>query len=215
MQGKLIVLDGIDGTGKTGQVKLLLEAFEFAGFKSVTAKLPWKDGSSFGVIESAKAGRLGSLTREAVASLYCINYAEALESIRQEFEKGTHVILQRYVGAIAAHQSSGLQSREDRIAFYKKVENLAYTTFSLPKADLNIILDMGESLAHKNIRKKNSPRQDQSLSQLEKMRKSYAEMAELLPNTKLIKCSQDGAVIDEDVIHNQIWQMVRRLALKI
>ena len=40
------------------------------------------------------------------------------------------------------------------------------------------------------------------------------EIARLFPNTKLVECVQGGALLSPEEIHNKVWELVRRIALK-
>jgi dTMP kinase len=212
MSGKLIVIDGIDGSGKTEQIQRLQEALEFSDFQVSLAKFPDHDSHSGKLIAELLESK-EKLKPEATAILHAVNHTELAGEIKKELALGKIVIVQRYVLANLVHNSMNFLTKEDRVKFYKWLDHLEFGIFGIPKPDLNIILDMGETLAHKNIREAHKPRENQSVNYLEKCRKIYLEVAKLLPNTKLVECSKNGEMLSLDAIHNQIWEIVRRLVL--
>lgn len=217
MQGKLIVVDGIDGSGKTTQIAKLLEALAFAEIPTAVFKFP-QHGTRTGVlVESYLKGEFDKATDpRAIAILFAVDRFDAVEKMRKSLAEGKVLVVDRYTFANCAHQGGKISNKEERIKFFKWIDTLEFEIFNIPRPDLNIILDASETVAHRNLRKmgKKLDKHELSMDHLEKTRKVYLELAQLLPNTKLVKCTNDGEMLSVEDIHNQIWQLVRRLVLK-
>ena len=99
------------------------------------------------------------------------------------------------------------------------MHNLEYGTFNLPKPDLNIILHVTAELAQQLVDKKdvsvrtyvNGAKRDileADLDHLKKAEKTYLEISELFPNTKLVECMENQELLDIEQIHGLIWNHI-------
>jgi hypothetical protein len=52
------------------------------------------------------------------------------------------------------------------------------------------------------------------LNHLQNAERAYLEIANLFPNTKLVECTADGKLMSPKAVHNKVWELVRRIALK-
>ncbi|MEK6820941.1 MAG: thymidylate kinase, partial [archaeon] len=107
-KGKLIVLDGIDGSGKATQVKLLAEKFKRLGIPTKVIDFPRYYDNFFGkLIGEYLSGQYGDFiqTDPRVASvLYAADRFESCEQIKDWLGKGFVVIADRYASANQIHQ---------------------------------------------------------------------------------------------------------------
>ena len=135
-RGILITLEGIDGTGKTTQVRLLREALERAGERPIASKEP-TDGKWGRIIkQSATAGRLSP---EEELDAFIKDRAEHAESlVLPALEEGRIVILDRYFYSSIAYQGS-------RGANVEHVREVMESRFRIP--DAVFILDIDPALS--------------------------------------------------------------------
>lgn len=142
-RGVLIVIDGIDGTGKTTQAKRLLEKLRKEGFDTVYFREP--SDSPWGLEIKSKAGRSGSLSPKEELDLFQKDRMENVEkNLKPALESGRVVILDRYYYSTIAYQGArGI----DPEMIKKMNESFAV------KPDLVFILDIDPSEGLRRIEK--------------------------------------------------------------
>lgn len=220
-KGKFIVIDGTDGSGKATQVALLVETMKTNGFDVEKVDFPQYGKKSSGAIEEYLAGNYGAVGPEAASILYAIDRFDASFKIRELLNKGTIVIADRYVTANAGHQGGKIKDEADRIKYFKWLDNLEYNIFGIPKPDLNIILHVPAETSQKLIKarsEKDKTRKmdihELDLLHLKNAELVYLQIAQLFPNTKLVECMNGDSLMTIQEIHNKVWELVRRIALK-
>lgn len=223
--GKLIVIDGIDGTGKTTQLELLAKTLRLEGYKVQTADFPRYTEKSSGHVQQYLNGSYGNLNPYAASIFFAIDRFDASGQIRQWLEEGNIVVSNRYVTANAGHQGGKLEDRVDRLKFFKWLNNLEHNIFNIPKPDLNIILHVPAVMAQKLGDKKKASRRaynngkkrdmhESDLKHLKSAEQNFIEIATLFPNTKLVECTVKGKLLSPKQVHNKVWELVRRIALR-
>jgi dTMP kinase len=227
--GRFIVIDGADGSGKTTQIQLLAKTLQVSGynntlntedFKNAIFDFPQYNTASASMLEKYLAGEYGNLNPEAASILYAIDRFDASFKLRKMLNDGKIIIANRYVTSNAGHQGAKIVDRDDRIKFYKWLDNLEYGTFNIPKPDLNIILNVPVEMSIELIRKGHEAKgtkpdlHDQDLDHLRRAEEVYFEIAELFPNTRLIECVENGKLLPAGEVHAKVWELVRRITLK-
>jgi dTMP kinase len=121
----------------------------------------------------------------------------------------------------AGHQGAKISDYNDRIKFYKWLDHLEYTTYNIPKPDLNIILHIPFEMTWELIQKRYTTETDrksdiheQDKEHLKRAEAVYLEIAELFPNTRLVECVENGQLLTPQQVHTKVWELVRRIALK-
>ncbi|MBY0157198.1 dTMP kinase [Cytobacillus firmus] len=150
MLGKIIVIEGIDGSGKNTQAKLLKRYLEKKGLNAILLHFPMYSETFFGKeVGNYLNGEYGGLEHthpKLTALLFAGDRFEKREYIKSELEKGTIIILDRYVPSNIAHQGAKLPEN-DFENFKNWVEELEYTVFGLPYPDITVFLDMPPSIS--------------------------------------------------------------------
>jgi dTMP kinase len=223
--GKFIVIDGTDGSGKTTQFKLLKETLEQSGYRVETADFPQYGQKSAGAVEEYLNGKYGQVNAYAGSIFYAVDRFDASFKIRKWLGSGCVVISNRYVTASAGHQGGKIEDEAQRIQFFKWLDNLEYNIFGIPKPDLNIILHVPAEIAQTLVDKKDSSMRaynngkkrdihEDDLNHLINAEKTYLQIAGLFPNTKLVECMDGERMMSIQEVHNKVWELVRRIALK-
>ncbi len=218
--GKLIVIDGIDGSGKSTQRKLLQQELELNGFKTESIHFPRHGQPTAFLVDEYLKGKYGEVNAYAASIFYAVDRFDASAQIKKWLLEGKIVLSDRYVTANAGHQGCKITEEAERLKFFKWLDNLEYTIFGMPKPDLNIILNMPYMSAHKLIQSRKSEENwidsvhEKNLTHLRLAQNVYLQIAELFPNTKIVECMEDKNLLPVDLVHNQIWELVRRIALK-
>ena len=191
--GKLIAIEGIDGSGKRTQLDLLAAALTAAeGQHSVySTGFPQYDswfGKMVGQFLNGEFGTLDSVDPHFSALLYAGDRFEAKPKLELALRNGQIVLVDRYIGSNLAHQTARVPPAQ-REAFRHWIEHLEYGIYDLPREDLILYLRVppGEAqklVAHKSPRSYTSAKQDileASLRHLEQAAAMYDLLAREVP----------------------------------
>lgn len=218
--GRFIVIDGPDGTGKATQTELLAQTLAEAGYDGVIFDFPQYNTASAAPLEKYLKGDYGQMNPHAASMLYAIDRFDASFQIRKYLEEGKVVLANRYVTSNAGHQGAKISDYDQRIKFYKWLDNLEHQTFGIPKPHLNIILHMPAEVSYDLIRKRAKADgrkldiHEADPEHLMAAEKVYQEIAQLFPNAKLVECVEEDELLNPKRINGKIWDLVRRIALK-
>lgn len=145
-KGKLIVLEGIDGSGKSTQYRLLKERFEREGIAYHSAVFPRYDEESSALIRlylgGAFGGRPSDVNACAAATFFAVDrYAAYKQDWGGIYESGGLILSDRYTTSNAVHQGSKVPEAELG-AFFDWLYDFEYVRLELPRPDLVIYLDV-------------------------------------------------------------------------
>jgi dTMP kinase len=143
---KLFVIEGVDGAGKSTQIKLLGDFFSGKGYNCEYLHFPRTETPYFGeLIARFLRGEFGSLDDVdpyLVAMLYAGDRKDASDMINNWLQAGKIVLLDRYTYSNIAYQCAKLQENKAQDKLMKWILSLEFTHFSIPRPDLNIFLDV-------------------------------------------------------------------------
>jgi len=157
-RGKLIAVEGIDGSGKQTQVRLLARELESRGHRVLSTGFPHYDswfGKMVGQFLNGDFGPLDSVDPHFAALLYAGDRFEGKRPIVAALESGGVVLADRYVGSNLAHQSART-APEKRAEFRAWIEHLEYNIYQLPKEDLVLYLRLPPHEAQTLVAKKSA-----------------------------------------------------------
>lgn len=142
--GKLIVLEGLDGSGKSTQLELLQERFSALGINFKTVSFPEYGLDSCMPVKMYLAGEFGTepsdVNAYAASSFYAVDRFASYKKMWGGFyEKGGVILAGRYTTSNAVHQASKL-SRDKWDAFLDWLEDYEYKKIGIPRPDLVIYL---------------------------------------------------------------------------
>ena len=142
----LIVLEGLDGAGKSTQLKMLCEWLQGRGDKLKYLHFPRYDAPVYGeLISNFLKGEYGgndAVHPQLVALLFAEDRRDAATQIREWLGDGCCVVLDRYVYSNIAFQTSKLADPDKAAKLREWIFNLAYNIFDIPRPDLNLFLDV-------------------------------------------------------------------------
>jgi len=142
----LLVIEGLDGAGKSTQVKLLQEYLTAKGMKYEYLHFPRTDSPVYGdLIARFLRGELGdnnNVNPYLVALIYAGDRADSRQMLENWLNSGVTVILDRYVYSNVAYQCAKLEGWDQKLALKKWILETEFNYFKLPKPDLNIFLDV-------------------------------------------------------------------------
>jgi dTMP kinase len=224
LEGKLIVIDGSDGSGKTWQAELLVARFEREGYRVNTISFPRYGSAAAADVAKYLRGEFGpkeGIHPKKVAGFYALDRADAAPEIIADLKKGINKVSNRYVSANVGHQSIRLPTWEERDEFVDWLFDYEFNQMGIPRPAATIICNVPYEVAIENIMKKDASRQDRSYLQGAKMDiheqdrthlmnaiEAYQRYATRLPGWHLVDCTRDGAMRSPEEIHQDIWQIV-------
>jgi dTMP kinase len=152
-RGKLIAIEGIDGSGKRTQLDLLAHEFDARGLATARISFPRYEsffGKLVGQFLNGDFGSVNQVDPHLSALLYAGDRLEAKGEIESALAAGKIVLADRYIGSNLAHQSERVprERRDDYIAWLKHLE---YGLYGLPVEDLVIYLRMPAVEAHRLV----------------------------------------------------------------
>ncbi len=144
--GKLLVIDGLDGCGKSTQLDLLDTYLKSTGQAYKQISFPDYAQPSSALVRMYLGGELGgsadAVNAYAASSFYAVDrYASYKRFWRDAYEAGTPIVAARYVTSNAIHQMTKLPET-DWDAFLEWLEDYEYGRLELPRPDAVVFLDM-------------------------------------------------------------------------
>lgn len=157
-KGKLIVLEGIDGSGKSAQYRRLCAKFERDGIDYHHIVFPRYDKDSSALLRMYLNGQFGSHPGDVNAYTASTFYAvDRFASYKQDwgsiYEEGGLILSDRYTTSNAVHQGSKL-SDEELPAYFSWLADLEYGKMGLPQPDLVIYLDVDIEISLARMRRR-------------------------------------------------------------
>ncbi len=217
---KLFVIEGVDGSGKSTQLKLLNDFFTAKGRRCEYLHFPRTDEPFFGeLIARFLRGEFGSLNEVnpwLVAMLYAGDRKDAAGIINEWLESGSMVLLDRYTYSNIAYQCAKLNNKKEQETLMKWILDLEFSHFGIPVPDLNIFLDVPFAFTEKKLtvsrtgddRKYLNGTRDiheESLVFQQKVRKIYLEVARKDDRLRVVNCSDErGGMLPAQKIFEMI-----------
>ena len=156
--GKLIVLEGTDGSGKATQTAALLDRLRREGVDCRKIEFPRYQEESSALIREYLRGDFGEKPSDvnafAASTFYAVDrYASYQQDWGGYYRQGGPVIADRYTTSNAVHQGSKLQGKE-RTDFFEWLFDYEYRLLGLPKPDLVIYLDVPVDQTEQNMHRR-------------------------------------------------------------
>lgn len=215
--GKLIVIEGTDGSGKSTQFRLLTERLtqEQVAFQKLV--FPQYAEPSSALIRMYLSGEFGSRPSDvgayAASAFYAVDrYASYKKVWGDWYEKGGLVVSDRYTTSNAVHQSSK-EPPEKREEFLHWLYDFEYNKLGLPRPDLTIYLDVPTDFTEKMLRSREAATgshadiHEQDITYLATCREMGRAAASYYGWT-LISCVKDGKMRTIENIHEEIYRHV-------
>jgi len=157
-RGKLIAIEGIDGSGKNSQLRLLHHELTTCGYSVYSTGFPQYEswfGKMVGQFLNGELGPLDKVDPHFSALLYAGDRFEAKSRIVTSLDRGAIVLADRYVASNLAHQTARVPA-EKRAEFLSWIEHLEYGIYDLPREDLVLYLRVPPQEAQSLVKKKSS-----------------------------------------------------------
>ena len=152
----LVAVEGVDGSGKGTQTRLLAERARGEGLEVGVFSFPRYDDNPFGRLAGRFLdGDFGDPAPDLAALAYAGDRWLAKPAIERALGGGGLVVCDRYVASNMAHQ--GARAAEaDLPRLLEFITNLEYDVYALPRAELTILLDVPATTAHELVGRKDA-----------------------------------------------------------
>ena len=215
--GKLIVIEGTDGSGKSTQFRLLTQRVSDEGRPFQKLVFPQYSEESSALIRMYLGGEFGTKPSDvnayAASTFFAVDrYASYKKVWGQWYENGGLVLSDRYTTSNAVHQASK-EPEEKRAEYLRWLYELEYDKMGLPKPDLVIYLDVPTDFTEKMMRSREAATNtsadihEQDLEYLATCRR-LGKAAAAYYNWTVINCVRDGAMRSIEDIHEEIYSHV-------
>lgn len=218
MKGKLIIIEGLDGSGKSTQMQLLCQRAEQLGKPVRRVKFPNYDEDSSALVKAYLSGELGSLQQinaYAASVLYSVDrYATWRRHMHSDYEQGAVFLLDRYTTANMYHQTTKLP-HEEWDSFLDWLVDLEFQKMGLPAPDLVLYLDMRPQTARRLMEKRYHG--DESKKDVHEKDTAYlarsraaAEFCARHLGWDTVHCTSGDAMRSIEEIQQEVQQLARK-----
>lgn len=217
--GKLIVIEGTDGSGKSTQFRLMTQHLQQDQIDFKQLVFPRYDQESSALIRMYLGGQFGSKPTDvnayAASAFYAVDrYASYKQDWGAWYEAGGLVVSDRYTTSNAVHQASK-ESGHAQAQFLDWLYEFEYEKLGLPRPDLTIYLDVPTDFTEKMLRGREQATNtkadihEKDMSYLATCRQTGRAAAQHYGWT-VIQCVRDGAMRSIEDIHQEIYTAVKK-----
>ena len=222
MKGKLIVIDGTDGSGKATQTKLLAERLKQGNHDVEFIDFPQYGEPSAALVEEYLNGKYGTAEQVGpyrASILYaCDRYAASFK-IKQWLSKGKIVLCNRYVSSNMCHQGGKIKDFDERDKFLEWLDNLEYKIFEIPYPDINILLYIPPEIGQKLVDSKeqrgylNGKKRDiheADIQHLKDAAEAYKYVSDKF-SWITIDCAPNNNLMTREEINDLLWDKIKEV----
>jgi len=227
MKGKFIVLDGLDGSGKATQTKLLVNFLKTKKIKPEVVDFPQYQKTFFGnLVSRYLKGEFGGVN-EVSPYLCSLTYSgdrwQAKPKMEKALKSGKILIANRYVSSNLAFMGAKIKSPKKQERFFEWLQKLEYQIYGIPKEDLLIYLAMPPKVGQRLVLNKgcrkylgNKNKHDiheADLKYLREVQKTYLKLVNRSPHWQKIDClDKKGNLKTKKAIHREIVSLMGKIA---
>lgn len=217
MKGKLIVIEGLDGSGKATQAKLLASALAEQGRNVKEITFPDYENDSSALVRMYLKGEFGSkpddVNAYAASAFYAVDrYASYKKNWGELYEQGGIIVADRYATSNGIHQCSKLdESLWDE--YLQWLDDFEYKKLGIPAPDTVIYLKADTAVSQKlmtgryNGDESKKDIHEGDIEYLKRSQKAAVYCADKL-GWKTVECVKDGKMRSIDDIHAEIMTLV-------
>jgi dTMP kinase len=221
-KGILIVFEGVDGSGKATQARLLIRRLRREGLRVRALDFPRYGRGLFADLVArylkGEFGPAGAVNPYLASLLYAGDRWQARPELMKWLRAGDVVVCNRYVSANKGHQAGKIPSPSGKKDFLKWLDRLEHEVFQLPHPDLTILLDVPVGTARRLVAQKGArayvggrsrdiheadPRHQRRAAAM------YRALARREKGWRTIACAPGGALLSPQAITERVWRVVK------
>lgn len=217
--GKLIVLEGTDGSGKSTQFRLLTQRLEQGGTDFQKLVFPQYQEESSALIRMYLQGAFGQKPEDvnayAASTFYAVDRYASYKKVWQDYYlQGGLILSDRYTTSNAVHQGSKVEGAA-RQEFFRWLTEFEFDRLGLPRPDLVIYLDVPTELSEAMMRKREQTTgahadiHERDLAYLRLCREAGRQAANAY-GWHMIDCAGAGGMRPIPEIHEEIYTLVQQ-----
>lgn len=217
MRGRLITVDGLDGSGKATQTDMLCKDLERRGVRLRRVSFPDYRGKSSALVKMYLNGEFGGKPEDvnayAASSFFAVDrFASYVRDWRRDYLGGTLIVADRYTTSNMIYQMPKLP-RGEWESYIRWAEDFEYGKLMLPKPDLTVYLKLSAGLSQKLLDKRyrdgagKKDIHERDITYQTACEESAAYAAELLA-WKTVSCEENGNLRTAENIHEEIVKMI-------
>lgn len=225
-KGKLIVIDGVDGSGKATQINFLIKHLRKDGRKVKVIDFPDYYSNFFGKFIghclSEQYYNFVKIHPKIASVLFAADRFESRDKIKKWLKDGNIVIANRYASANQIHQGGKIASTKKRESFLNWLAEMEYEVFKIPKPDVIFYLSVPIPVVLKLIRARNKKADrgylgkkkdvhEKDVNFLENSRKAALWLAKTQKGWIKIECAKGGVLDTRENIHKKIYEKVKKV----
>ena len=204
--GKLIVIDGTDGSWKKTQTELLVQRLTSEGYEVEKIDFPQYGKKSAGPTEEYLSGSFGTAAEVSpyqASVLYAVDRFSASFQIRKWLEEGKIVISDRYVSANMGHQAGKIDDLAERDRFLEWLEAFEYELLGIPCPDIQIFLYLDPEISMD----KSKDIHENDAEHMRKASEAFRYVAEKYGWIQ-IACAEQGEMKTREQISSELYQKI-------
>ncbi|MBC3804848.1 aminotransferase class V-fold PLP-dependent enzyme [Acetobacterium fimetarium] len=226
-KGRLIVIEGVDGSGKQTQTQLLYDRLIKNGEKVMKISYPRYDKESSAMVKLYLAGAFGedpSQVSPYIASTFYAadRYASYKEDYEEFLNQGGTVLADRYTTSNMVHQAGKIRAADERKKFLDWLWDYEFNLYGLPVPDQVYFLNIPPKINEELIRNRNNKitgKQEKDIHEKspEHLRESYQSALALVDDYGWteINCVHQGKLRSIESIHEEIWNDINKKGEKL
>lgn len=220
--GKLIVIDGTDGSGKQTQMGMLESNLKNAGVNYRKVSFPNYDSPSSSLVKMYLSGEFGTdadkISPYVASTFYAADrYATYKKELEEYYENGGLILADRYTTANMVHQAGKIKDKSERKKFLDWLWDLEFNIYKIPIPTKVFFLNMPLEYSLKLMENRRNKFDKEAAKDIhernkEYLRESYEAACELAKeyNWAEIKCVKDEKIRTREDIAEEIFNMVKQ-----
>jgi len=218
--GKLIVIEGVDASGKATQTKLLFEYLKEKSDKTLKIEFPDYESPSSSLVKMYLSGEFGENANDVspyIASTFFAadRYASYKTKWEKQYKDGYTIVFDRYVTANMLHQASKFSDEDEKRKFIDWLCEFEYGLYGLPEPTVKLFLDVPPEISAYLMRERLNKFSGEEAKDIHERDKDY--LYKTYENAKfvaanygftVINCVKDGKLRSIEDIQNEIRTIV-------
>lgn len=221
MKGKIIVIDGVDASGKATQAKLLTEKLQAQGLKAKLVSFPDYDSPSSALVKMYLNGEFGTdpekINPKAISACYALDRFASSFKWKHFYEAGGILVMDRYTSSNMIHQASKISNEKEKKEFLDWLYDFEFNILNIPKPDQVIFLDMPPEKGMELLSARKENKAGTATKDIHERNKKYlidsynnAIYVASLYNWTTVSCVNSfGEIKSIENISEEIWEIVK------